>query len=77
MHPGSTLQVSELELLHPGRDYKFGLALPAHVLWLHKQLLLPTAGGLGLCASVPLCYLFNCGKRIFIGHCRASCTMLL
>lgn len=52
MHLGSALQVSELEPLCPGRDCKFGLALPAHVLWLHKDLLLPTARGLSLCTSV-------------------------
>lgn len=44
MHPRSALQVSELKLLHPGSDSKLGVALPAHVLWLHKQVLLPTAG---------------------------------
>lgn len=50
----SALWVSELQLLHPVRECEFGLALPAHVLWLHKLLLLPTDGGvepLGLCAA--------------------------
>lgn len=32
MHLGPALQVSEVELLHPGRNYNFGLALQAHVL---------------------------------------------
>lgn len=49
---GSAVQGSEPELQHPGRDRQLSLAVPVHVLRLHKQLLLPTAGGLSLCASV-------------------------